>query len=98
MDAIKKKMQSLKTETDNALQRAEELDKEAKEATQRAEKYEESVSFALKWPFLCINWNQIPKPNNQNPKYFFGKHWFFSQIISKKAKMIISFFYEKIQK
>ena len=28
MDAIKKKMQSLKTETDNALQRAEELDKD----------------------------------------------------------------------
>ena len=48
MDSIKKKMQSLKTETDNALQRAEELDKEAKEATQRAEKYEESVSFVLK--------------------------------------------------
>ena len=21
-----------------------------------------------KWPFLCINWNQIQKPNNQNPK------------------------------
>ena len=20
------------------------------------------------WPFLCINWNQILKPNNQNPK------------------------------
>ena len=20
------------------------------------------------WPFLCINWNQIQKPNNQNPK------------------------------
>ena len=44
MEAIKKKMQSLKSETDNALQRAEELDKEAKEATQRAEKYEENVS------------------------------------------------------
>ena len=43
MEAIKKKMQSLKSETDNALQRAEELDKEAKEATQRAEKYEENV-------------------------------------------------------
>ena len=43
MDAIKKKMQSLKSETDNALQRAEELDTEAKEATQRAEKYEENV-------------------------------------------------------
>ena len=43
MDAIKKKMQSLKSETDNAALRAEELDKEAKEATQRAEKYEENV-------------------------------------------------------
>ena len=45
MDAIKKKMQSLKSETDNALSRAEELDGEAKEATLRAEKYEETVSF-----------------------------------------------------
>ena len=44
MDAIKKKMQSLKSETDNALSRAEELDGEAKEATLRAEKYEETVS------------------------------------------------------
>ena len=43
MDAIKKKMQSLKSETDNALTKAEELDREAKEATQRAEKYEENV-------------------------------------------------------
>jgi len=43
MDAIKKKMQSLKSETDNALSRAEELDGEAKEATLRAEKYEETV-------------------------------------------------------
>ena len=53
MDAIKKKMQSLKSETDNALSRAEELDGEAKEATLRAEKYEETVStviFGL--PFL----------------------------------------------
>ena len=49
MDAIKKKMQSLKSETDNALQRAEELDTEAKEATQRAEKYEENVSFFHKY-------------------------------------------------
>ena len=24
--------------------------------------------FGLLWSFLCINWNQIPKPNNQNPK------------------------------
>ena len=38
-------MQSLKSETDNALSRAEELDGEAKEATLRAEKYEETVSF-----------------------------------------------------
>ena len=47
MDAIKKKMQSLKSETDNALSRAEELDGEAKEATLRAEKYEETVSVSF---------------------------------------------------
>ena len=54
MDAIKKKMQSLKSETDNALSRAEELDGEAKEATLRAEKYEETVSNILvcAWPKL----------------------------------------------
>ena len=38
------------------------------------------------------------KPKTKTQNNFFGKHWFFSQIISKKAKMIISFFYEKIQK
>ena len=43
MDAIKKKMQSLKSETDNALTKAEELDIKAKEETQRAEKLEENV-------------------------------------------------------
>ena len=47
MDAIKKKMQSLKTETDNALTRAQELDSEAKNATQMAEKYEENVSLPI---------------------------------------------------
>ena len=52
MDAIKKKMQSLKSETDNALSRAEELDGEAKEATLRAEKYEETVSFCTLETFL----------------------------------------------
>ena len=55
MDAIKKKMQSLKSETDNALSRAEELDGEAKEATLRAEKYEETVSVLfhdLEFPFF----------------------------------------------
>ena len=44
MDAIKKKMQSLKSETENALARAEQLDAEAKESTKRAEKTEEHVS------------------------------------------------------
>ena len=44
MDAIKKKMQSLKTETDNSLARAEQLDTEAKEANTLAEKTEEHVS------------------------------------------------------
>ena len=44
MDAIKKKMQSLKSETDNSLARAEQLDTEAKEANALAEKTEEHVS------------------------------------------------------
>ena len=43
MDAIKKKMQSLKSETENALARATQLDQEAKDSTQRAEKTEEHV-------------------------------------------------------
>lgn len=44
MDAIKKKMQSLKSETENSLARAEQLDAEAREANARAEKTEEHVS------------------------------------------------------
>ena len=51
MDAIKKKMQSLKSETDNSLARAEQLDTEAKEANTLAEKTEEHVSYTL---FLWI--------------------------------------------
>jgi hypothetical protein len=43
MDAIKKKMQSLKSETENALARAAQLDAEAKDSTKRAEKTEEHV-------------------------------------------------------
>ena len=43
MDAIKKKMQSLKSETENSLARAEQLDAEATEANDRAEKTEEHV-------------------------------------------------------
>ena len=44
MDAIKKKMQSLKSETENALGRAAQLEAEAKDANTRAEKTEEHVS------------------------------------------------------
>ena len=47
MDAIKKKMQSLKSETDNSLARAEQLDTEAKEANALAEKTEEHVSIEI---------------------------------------------------
>ena len=43
MDAIKKKMQSLKTETENAMARADQLDAEFRAATSLAEKTEESV-------------------------------------------------------
>ena len=60
MDAIKKKMQSLKSETENALARAAQLDAEAKESTKRAEKTEEHVSQSkihLAWS-LPRSWDQ----------------------------------------
>lgn len=44
MDAIKKKMQSLKSETENALARAAQLEAESKDANARAEKTEEHVT------------------------------------------------------
>ena len=47
MDAIKKKMQSLKTETENAMARADQLDAEFRAATTLAEKTEETVSFLV---------------------------------------------------
>ena len=55
MDAIKKKMQSLKSETENALARAAQLDEEAKDSTQRAEKTEEHVNIFLfnNYHWLC---------------------------------------------
>ena len=49
MDAIKKKMQSLKTETENAMARADQLDAEYRAATSLADKTDESVcAFFLK--------------------------------------------------
>ena len=59
MDAIKKKMQSLKTETENAMARADQLDAEFRAATSLAEKTEESVGFPLiirlcLSPCLCL--------------------------------------------
>ena len=44
MDAIKKKMQSLKFETDNALANGERFEREAREQNERAAKFEEQVS------------------------------------------------------
>ena len=66
MDAIKKKMQSLKSETDNSLARAEQLDTEAKEANTLAEKTEEHVSYTL---FLWVTtpyYNLIRCDGNSN--------------------------------
>ena len=54
MDAIKKKMQSLKSETENALARAAQLDAEAKESTKRAEKTEEHVRRGRNYRRLII--------------------------------------------
>ena len=58
MDAIKKKMQSLKSETDNSLARAEQLDTEAKEANTLAEKTEEHVSYTL-FLWITILYNSV---------------------------------------
>ena len=59
MDAIKKKMQSLKTETENAMARADQLDAEFRAATSLAEKTEETVNICRtikRWPrkFLTL--------------------------------------------
>ncbi|GBM80372.1 hypothetical protein AVEN_166514-1 [Araneus ventricosus] len=44
MEAIKKKMQAMKLEKENAVDRAEEAEQAAREANLRAEKYISSVS------------------------------------------------------
>ena len=56
MDAIKKKMQSLKAETDNSIARAEQLDAEAREANTRAEKTEENVSKNQLQNYTTASW------------------------------------------
>ena len=43
MDAIKKKMQAMKLEKDNAMDRADACEQQAKDANLRAEKAEEEV-------------------------------------------------------
>ena len=40
------------------------------------------------WSILCINWNQKLKLKTKTQNNIFGKHWYFSQIVSKKAKII----------
>ena len=67
MDAIKKKMQSLKTETDNSIARAEQLDAEAREANTRAEKTEENVSEWMKTPnFFGYSMYLLANKKNQS--------------------------------
>jgi len=43
MDAIKKKMQTMKVDKDNAADRAEKCDQDARDANARADKTEEEV-------------------------------------------------------
>ena len=47
MDAIKKKMQAMKVEKDNAMDRSDVCEQQAKEAKIRAAKAEEEVSICL---------------------------------------------------
>ena len=47
MDAIKKKMQAMKVEKDNAMDRSDVCEQQAKEAKIRAAKAEEEVSISV---------------------------------------------------
>ena len=75
MDAIKKKMQSLKTETDNSIARAEQLDAEAREANTRAEKTEENVSESMKTPNIWQIWMYLSAKNATSVRtlFFYSK-------------------------
>ncbi len=61
MDAIKKKMQSLKSETENSLARAEQLDMEAKEANSLAERTEEHVRSTIAITFILSQFRSARK-------------------------------------
>ena len=50
MDAIKKKMQAMKLEKDNAMDRADACEQQAKDANLRAERVGRRIYY-----FLCVN-------------------------------------------
>ena len=55
MDAIKKKMQAMKVEKDNAMDRSDVCEQQAKEAKIRAAKAEEEVSICFETnAMICI--------------------------------------------
>merc|ERR1739844_854752 len=58
MDAIKKKMQAMKLEKDNAMDRADACEQQAKDANLRAERAEEEVrelqNFSLKHQIILL--------------------------------------------
>ncbi len=55
MDAIKKKMQAMKLEKDNAMDRADACEQQAKDANLRAERVRSTLTIPLVFLFLVQN-------------------------------------------
>ncbi len=55
MDAIKKKMQAMKLEKDNAMDRADACEQQAKDANLRAERVRSQLTIPLVFLFLVQN-------------------------------------------
>jgi len=60
MDAIKKKMQAMKLEKDNAMDKADACEQQAKDANLRAEKVSQNILICTLW--LLGYWSFIFDP------------------------------------
>ena len=56
MEAIKKKMQNMKLEKDNAMDRADACEQQAKDANIRAEKAQEEVLLLIFFLWMVLVW------------------------------------------
>ena len=59
MEAIKKKMQNMKLEKDNAMDRADACEQQAKDANIRAEKAQEEVLLLIFFLWMVLVWTLV---------------------------------------